>query len=125
MPKPWDEMTEDERNDFNMEAMRASARNYEEGPRPTNGREAECWNKLTDNGVFALKRGWPDFLCDSEGANGERVIFAVEVKRHPEDGPRAEQLAAMATLEWAGVPCFVWDRHVGFRRAGSQCTSGV
>lgn len=123
MGKPWNEMTDDEQNDLGRQTAIAEA--VAVGGRPSNAREAECWDLLASNGIPTRKPGWPDFLCCGFGQNEESTIFAVEVKRHPEDLPRPEQLECMQILELAGVPCFVWDRHTGFKRAGSRCFSGM
>src|ERR1700742_498787 len=80
--------------------------------------------ELTGNMFHTYKTGWPDLLC--EGYTEYVVqVFAVEVKRHPEDAPREDQLECMAVLERAGIPCFVWNKHTGFQRMGSWCKDGT
>lgn len=120
--RKWIDMTIEERAAMLREASIEAA--VAAGGQSTNARELECWHVLTQNAFFARRGGWPDFLCESHGANEEACTFAVEVKRHPEDHPRQEQLQCMTVLERAGIPCFVWDRHTGFRRMGSLCMEG-
>lgn len=56
---------------------------------------------LNRNGVEALKRGWPDFMCLA----GD-IIFAVEVKRPGED-IRYDQHRMHEALRKLGVKVFV------------------
>jgi hypothetical protein len=87
--------------------------------RPKRASEAPCWDLLAKRGWYVQKRGWPDFLCSGQTADFREIVFCVEVKRHPDDLPRPDQLAMMRTLELARIACFIWDRHLGFRRVGS------
>lgn len=84
-----------------------------------NASEAKCWDLLAERGWWIHKRGWPDFLCTAQTDDMRAITFCVEVKRHPEDVPREDQMAVMHTLEAAGIPCFMWDQYTGFRRVGS------
>lgn len=80
---------------------------------PTNSTEREAMLLLERGGVDVYRRGAPDFMC----LWGGRVVF-VEVKR---DGqrPTDEQEEYMRTLEFHGIPCFVWTPSGGFSRVGN------
>lgn len=74
-----------------------------------NPAEAKFRDLAEENGWFATKRGWPDFLVETD--DGE--LIAVEVKPRIPSGRmkvlKREQVRTMQWLSSLGVRCFLSD----------------
>lgn len=74
-----------------------------------NPAECQLFNKLTSQGWYVTRRGWPDFAC-FKGDN----ITLIEVKPTSTHHLKREQYRLMAGLAKFGVKCFRWSPDGGF-----------
>lgn len=72
--------------------------------RPKNKAEAQCFDRLHDDGWTLTKSGWPDFFCTKDGK-----IMCVEVKPKSEHALKTNQQGIMELLAAYGVPCYKWS----------------
>jgi hypothetical protein len=84
----------------------------EEGRRLKNEAETQFLDYAVQKGIFATRRGWPDFACFLP--DGE--LIAVEIKRNSRHCLKESQLRIMRALSKFGVPCYRWTPDGGFER---------
>ncbi len=80
------------------------------GRRPKNDAEGQFWDFVAKSGWKATKRGWPDFLVETEEG-----VICVEVKPHSTRKLKKSQEAAIGWLVQFGVPCYKWTPDGGLQ----------
>jgi len=74
-----------------------------------NPAERQLFEKLTEEGWYVTKRGWPDFVCFKEDD-----LILIEVKPRRSHHLKKEQYRLMVALVKLGIRCFRWSPDGGF-----------